>query len=157
LPRIRAQSEKHELCAEDSEVAHIGEDNVKEYQKISLAASLHAALHNLSEIEALLEHSRNFNEIVRDDVSPKKRESIRRDVRETRRIIEAMFEHFGLSVREISCKQSIAAHVISCINSFYELAQFQQKTGKLPEQEAQALEKCCAAITQHLEHIRDIL
>jgi hypothetical protein len=51
-----------------------------------------------------------------------------------------MFERFWFSVREISCKQSIAAHAIFSINNFYELARFQQRTGKLPEKEAQALE-----------------
>jgi len=70
---------------------------VKEHQKISVAATLHVALDNLSRIEAILEQSSDFHEIVCDDVPTSKRTAIRDEVRELRRIIEDMFECFALS------------------------------------------------------------
>ena len=54
----------------------IGRDNMKEHQKISVAATLQVALENLSRIESILEQPSDFHEIVCDDV-PVSRRAIR--------------------------------------------------------------------------------
>ena len=127
---------------------------MKEHQKISVAATLHVALDNLSRIEAILEQPSDFYEIVSDDVPLPRRTAIRDEVYELRRIIEDMFERFALTAKQTSRKRSIAAYAILTTNDFYELeTRFQESSGKLPEEEADALATCCAAITDRLERI----
>ena len=70
---------------------------MKEHQKISVGATLHVALDNLSRIEAILEQPSDFHEIVSDDVPVSRRTVIHDEVRELRRIIEDVFERFSLS------------------------------------------------------------
>jgi len=127
---------------------------VKEHQKISVAATLHVALDNLSRIEAILEQSSDFHEIVCDDVPMSKRTAIRDEVRELRRIIEDMFECFALSPKEVSRQRSVAAYAMLTANNFYELAtRFQGASEKLSKTEAHALETCCKAIEERLKLI----
>jgi hypothetical protein len=127
---------------------------VKEHQKISVAATLHVALDNLSRIEVILEQSSNFHEIVCDDLPMSRRTAIRDEVHELRRIIENMFERFALSAKQTSRKRSVAAHAILTANDFHELeTRFQPASGKLPEKEAEALARCCTAIEERLKRI----
>jgi hypothetical protein len=74
---------------------------VKEHQKMSVGATLHVALHNLSRIEAILEQPSDFHEIVCDDVPMSRRTAIRDEVHELRRIIEDTFERFEFSPKEL--------------------------------------------------------
>ncbi len=131
---------------------------MKEHQKISVAATLDVALDNLSRIETVLEQPSDFHEIVRDDVPMSRRTTIRDEVRELRRIIEDIFERFALSATEVSRQRSVAAYAMLTANNFYELAiRFQEASGKLTQEEADALAACCAAITDRLQRIiRDV-
>ncbi len=130
---------------------------MKEHQKIRVGATLHTALLNLRAIEAVLEQSSDFHEIVYDDVPPLQKTAIRAEVRELRRIIETMFERFALSPSEISRKRSVAVHAALTVNDFYDLiTRFQEAYGVVSEDEARALHACCAAIDEHLERIINI-
>jgi hypothetical protein len=129
---------------------------MKENQKISVGATLHVALDNLSRIEAILEQPSDFHEIVCDDVPMSKRTAIRDEVRELRRMIEDMFERFALSPKEVSRQRSVAAYAMLTVNNFYELAtRFQETSEKLTETEAHALETCCTAFEERLKRIID--
>ena len=131
----------------------IGRDNMKEHQKISVAATLQVALENLSRIESILEQPSDFHEIVCDDVPVSRRAAIRDEVHELRRFIEDMFGRFALSPKELSRQRSVAAYAMVTANNFYELAtRFQEKSGKR-EEETDALATCCAAITDRVRQI----
>jgi len=142
----------------------IGRDTVKEHQKMSVAATLHVALDNLSRIEAILEQLSDFREIVRDDVPVQRRAAIHDEVYELRRIIEDMFERFALSPKEVSRQRSVAAYAMLSANNFYELAtrfqevyelatRFREASEKLSKTEAHALETSCRAIEESLKRI----
>ena len=127
---------------------------MKEHQKISIAATLHVALDNLSKIEAILEQPSNFHEIVCDDVLMSRRTAIHNEVEELRRIIEDVFERLALSPKEVSRQRSVAAYAMLTANNFYELAtRFQQASEKLSKTEAHALETCCKAVEERLKLI----
>jgi sulfur relay (sulfurtransferase) DsrC/TusE family protein len=127
---------------------------VKEHQKISVAATLHVALDNLSRLEAILEQPSDFHEIVCDDVPISRRTAIRDEVWELRRIVKDMFDRFALSPKEVSRQRSVAAYATLTANNFYELAtRFQGTSEKLSETEAHALETCCTAIEERLTRI----
>jgi polyhydroxyalkanoate synthesis regulator phasin len=129
---------------------------VKEHQKISVAATLHVTLDNLSRIEAILEQPSDFHEIVCDDVPMSRRRAIHNEVYELRRIIEDMFGRFGLSPKEVSRQRSVAAYAMLTANNFYELAtRFQEASEKLSKTEALALETCCTTIEERLKRIID--
>ena len=132
----------------------IGRDNMKEHQKISVAATLHVALENLSRIQAILEQPSDFHEVVCDDVPGSRRTVIHDEVHELRRIIEDMFECFALSPKKISRQRSVAAYAMLTANDFYELAtRFQEASEKPSKTEAHALETCCTAIEERLKRI----
>ena len=83
-----------------------------------------------------------------------RRATIRDEVYELRRIIEGMFKRFALSPKEISRQRSVATYAMLIANNFYELATlFQEKSGKLPQGEADALATCCTAIEERLKRI----
>jgi hypothetical protein len=127
---------------------------MKEHQKISVAATLHVALENLSRIQAILEQPSDFHEVVCDDVPGSRRTVIHDEVHELRRIIEDMFECFALSPKKISRQRSVAAYAMLTANDFYELAtRFQEASEKPSKTEAHALETCCTAIEERLKRI----
>ena len=129
---------------------------MKEHQKISVAATLHVTLDNLSRIEAILEQPSDFHEIVCDDVPMSRRRAIHNEVYELRRIIEDMFGRFGLSPKEVSRQRSVAAYAMLTANNFYELAtRFQEASEKLSKTEALGLETCCTTIEERLKLIID--
>jgi hypothetical protein len=127
---------------------------MRERQKISIGASMKAALQHLDHIEDVLTRPSSFYEVL-DDMPAAEREEILNGVQRLRKVIADAFTWFDFPITETRRKQ--VAHFNAALVSiaFHDLAPktFQRKSGELPKEEAEVLQAYCDEVSEVLERL----
>ncbi|MGB8310318.1 MAG: hypothetical protein WCE81_00425 [Halobacteriota archaeon] len=127
---------------------------MKEYQKISVGASMKAALQHLDHIEDVLTRPSSFYEVL-DDMPAAEREEILNGVQRLREVIAAAFTWFDFPLTETSRKQVAYFNAALVSIAFYDLdpKTFQRRSGELPREEAEVLQTYCDEVLKLLERL----
>lgn len=127
---------------------------MKEYQKISIGASMRAALQHLAHIEDVLTRPSSFYEVL-DDMPAAEREEILNGVQRLREVIADAFTWFDFPVTETSRKQVAYFNAALVSIAFHDLdpKTFQRRSGELPREEAEVLQTYCDEVMTLLERL----
>jgi hypothetical protein len=127
---------------------------MKEYQKISIGASMKAALQHLDHIEDVLTRPSSFHEVL-DDMPAAEREEILNGVQRLREVIADAFTWFDFPVTGTSRKQVAYFNAALVSIAFYDLdpEKFQRRSGGLPKEEAELLQAYCDEVSELLERL----
>ena len=127
---------------------------MKEYQKISIGASMKAAIQHLAHIEDAITRPSSFYEVL-DDMSAAEREEILNGVRRLREVIADAFTWFDFPVTETSRKQVAYFNAALVSIAFHDLdpEKFQRRSGELPREEAEMLQTYCDEVLKLLHRL----
>ena len=123
-------------------------------QKVSIGASMEAALQHLDHIEDVLTRPSSFHEVL-NEVPAAELEEILNEVQRLREIIAHAFERFDLPVTETS-RLMVAYFNAGLVSvAFHALAPetFQRRSGELPKEEAEVLQAYCNEVSTVLERL----
>ena len=127
---------------------------MKDSQKISIGASMKAALQHLDRIEDALTRPSSFHEVL-EDMPAAEREEILNEVQRLREIIADAFKWFDFPVTETSRKIVAYFNVGLVSIAFHGLAPetFPRRSGELPKEEAEVLQAYCDEVSKVLERL----
>lgn len=127
---------------------------MKEYQKISIGASMKAALQHLIHIEDVLTRLSSFYEVL-DDMPAAEREEMLNEVQRLREVIADAFTWFDFPVTETSRKQVAYFNAALVSIAFHDLdpEKFQRRSGELPREETEVLRAYCDQLLKMLERL----
>ena len=125
---------------------------MKLHQKLSIGASMEAALQHLDHIEDVLTRSSSFYEVL-DDMPAAEHEEILNGVHRLREVIAHVFKWFDLPVTETSRKQVAYFNAALVSIAFHDLdpKTFQRRSGELAREEAEVLQTYCDEVMTLLE------